>query len=157
MKDAKDIEQSQDHADHYDTIEDRFDAALHRNEPIHKPEQNAHDDQRNDEMHQRQGEPIVSPPAKRATDRPDCEHGEQAVQRMHSAALNCPPLQRGHLCCSQSRWGSHVGQLRCAASIFLFSPRYMPLALSALECASSHVNRALTLPVAMAMQESAAP
>jgi hypothetical protein len=49
VEDAKDIEQPQDDADDHDAIEDRFDIALHRDEPIHKPEQKADNDERDHE------------------------------------------------------------------------------------------------------------
>jgi hypothetical protein len=51
VKDAKDIEQPQDHADHDDAIEDGLDVVLHGDEPIHTPEQEAHYDERDYEMH----------------------------------------------------------------------------------------------------------
>jgi hypothetical protein len=40
-------------ANYDDAIEDRLDAGLHRNEPVHKPQQNSYYDQRNDKLHER--------------------------------------------------------------------------------------------------------
>jgi hypothetical protein len=51
VEDAKDIEQPQDHADDDNAIEDGFDVVLHGDEAIHKPEEEAHNDERDDEMH----------------------------------------------------------------------------------------------------------
>lgn len=51
VEDAEDVEQPQDYEDHHDAIEDRFDAALHGNEPIHNPEQNADNDEGKHKMH----------------------------------------------------------------------------------------------------------
>src|SRR6185437_15423444 len=53
VEDAKDIEEPQDHGDHDDAIEDRFYGALHGDEAIHKPEQDAHDDQRDHDIDKR--------------------------------------------------------------------------------------------------------
>jgi len=53
VEDAEDIEQPQDHHDHDDAIENRFNVALHGDEPIDEPEQNAHNDQGKNEVHKR--------------------------------------------------------------------------------------------------------
>jgi hypothetical protein len=50
MKEAKDIEEPEDHGDDNDAIEDRLDVALHGDEAIHKPKQDAHDDERDYEI-----------------------------------------------------------------------------------------------------------
>jgi len=41
----EDVEEPEDHGDHNDTIENGLDGALHRDEPVYKPEQDAHGDE----------------------------------------------------------------------------------------------------------------
>jgi hypothetical protein len=53
MQDAEDLEEPEDHADHDHCIEDRFDAALHRDKTIHEPEQDAYDYERDHDIEKR--------------------------------------------------------------------------------------------------------
>ena len=83
------------------------------------------------------------------------------------SGLNSIELQTGHLCRIQSRCGNQLGQVWLA--VFISSPpspfqwvhyggaHYGRPMLSESECRSSHASRARMLPVAIAMQESAAP
>lgn len=50
VEDSEDIEEPQHYDDDYDAIEDRFDAALHGDEAIDKPEQYAYNNERDDDM-----------------------------------------------------------------------------------------------------------
>ena len=50
VKEAEDIEEPEHHGDDDHAIENRLDVALHGDEAIHKPEQNAHDDERDYEI-----------------------------------------------------------------------------------------------------------
>jgi hypothetical protein len=53
MKKSKNIEKPQDHADHHDGIQDRLDRALHWDEVVDQPQQNAHYDQNHHKLKQR--------------------------------------------------------------------------------------------------------
>jgi hypothetical protein len=46
MKQAEDIKKPENHGDDDNAIEDRLDTALHGDEAIHEPKQDAHDDKR---------------------------------------------------------------------------------------------------------------
>jgi len=45
MKKSKNVEEPQDYADHHDSIQNRFDCRLHRDEVIDQPQQNTHYDE----------------------------------------------------------------------------------------------------------------
>jgi len=49
---AKDIQQPQNNSDHNDTVEDRLDSALHGDEAVHKPQQDADRNQNQDNVDQ---------------------------------------------------------------------------------------------------------
>jgi hypothetical protein len=53
VKDPEDIQQPQNHRDDNNAVQDRVDAGLHGNKPIHTPQQNSNDNQRNDNLGQR--------------------------------------------------------------------------------------------------------
>lgn len=76
-----------------------------------------------------------------------------------SAGLNCTEVHRGHAWRAQSTCGSQVGQYQFTVFISSFpTNNYRAIDWSvAAECASSHASKQRMLPVAMAMQESAAP
>jgi hypothetical protein len=53
VKDPEHIQEPQNYHDDNNAVQDRLDGRLHRNEPIHKPQQNSNDNQRNDNLDQR--------------------------------------------------------------------------------------------------------
>jgi hypothetical protein len=76
----------------------------------------------------------------------------------NSACLNFTELQRGHSCFVQIKCGNQSGPCRFAEFICnSFQEDYNASAFSLLECDSSHRSIERILPVAMAIQESAAP
>src|SRR5579859_2145581 len=76
-----------------------------------------------------------------------------------SAGLNSIDVHRGHWCRIQSRWGNQVGQFQPAVLILIIlsaeSQAVSPF--RAPECKSSNASKERMLPMAIAMQESAAP
>jgi hypothetical protein len=75
-----------------------------------------------------------------------------------SAGLNLTELQRGHLCFAQINCGNQWGHFKLVVlKPISLQARYWPLILSTLECDSSQASSERMLPVAIAMQESAAP
>jgi len=52
MKEPKHIQEPQDHTNDDDSIQDRFDAPCHGDEPIHQPQQNADRDEDFQELNQ---------------------------------------------------------------------------------------------------------
>ena len=53
MKEAEGIEEPEDHGDDDHAIEDRLDVALHGDETIHQPKQNADHDERDNKIDKR--------------------------------------------------------------------------------------------------------
>jgi hypothetical protein len=79
MKQTKDIQQPQNYGNDNDAVQDGLDGCLHRNEPIHQPQQYTHNDQNFQQLNQRHDlYPLV-------------------VSRL--TLLNRPPS-----CCSKSRF-----------------------------------------------------
>jgi len=54
VEDSEHIQEPQNYHDDNNTVQDRLDARLHRNEPIHEPQQNSNDNQRNNNLNQGQ-------------------------------------------------------------------------------------------------------
>jgi hypothetical protein len=52
VEDSEHIQEPQNYHDDNNTVQDRLDARLHRNEPIHEPQQNSNDNQRNNNLNQ---------------------------------------------------------------------------------------------------------
>ena len=50
VKEPEDVEEPEDDGDHNNTVEDGLDGALHGNEAIHQPEQDANRDENQDNV-----------------------------------------------------------------------------------------------------------
>jgi hypothetical protein len=50
IKQAKDVEDPENHGDDHDTIQNRLDSSLHGNEAIHQPQEDTHHDQNFEEL-----------------------------------------------------------------------------------------------------------
>jgi hypothetical protein len=50
VEQSKNIQEPQNHGDHYDAVQDSFDRRLHGNEAIHQPQEYAHHNQNFQEL-----------------------------------------------------------------------------------------------------------
>jgi hypothetical protein len=76
----------------------------------------------------------------------------------NSAGLNSTDVHLGHSCRMRSRCGSQLGRFQTAIfDLFSLRTDHKPVVLSESECEFSHASKERMLPVAMAIQESAAP